>query len=206
MNLSADSIDKIVGDADMKIDDVKTYSVAEDADVTNYRWLPAVGCDIVEGQGTPVAKIKATFIAQDSPMMLERQFSDGTKDTLSLDMTFHRYVKSFVDHSIKPGESIEIAGKTYKDADIYYEPVTGDDGYEQVIAHRVTVDLEGAAYRSMTEPYLQTATDNSIWISWKTDFNDTPVVMFGTSEDNLTSQTEGTAQKLSDTYLSLIHI
>lgn len=200
MNLSADNIDKIVGDRDMKIDDVKTYSVTANADVTNYRWLPAIGCDIVEGQGTPAAKIKATFIAQDSPMMLERRFTDGTKDTLSLDITFHRYVKGFVDHSIKPGESIEIAGKTYKDADIYYEPVKGDDGYDQVIAHRVTVDLEGAAYRSMTEPYLQTATDNSIWISWKTDFDDTPVVMFGRTKEELDNRTEGTTQKLSDTY------
>ena len=49
MNLSADNIDKIVGDTDMKIDDVKTYSVTANADVTNYRWLPAIGCDIVEG-------------------------------------------------------------------------------------------------------------------------------------------------------------
>lgn len=37
----------------------------------------------------------------------------------------------------------------------------------------------------MTEPYLQTATDHSIWISWKTDFDNTPEVMFGKSEDNL---------------------
>lgn len=200
LGLQADNTGTIKGDADMRTGDVKTYSVDENADVTDYRWLPATGCDIVDGQGTPTARIRATFIAQDSPMMVERTFNDGTKDTLSLDITFHRYVKGFTDHSIKPGESIEIAGKTYTEADIYYEPVTGDDGYEQVMAHRVTVDLEGAPYRQMTEPYLQTATDHSIWISWKTDFDNTPEVMFGKSEDNLDATVGGTAGKLSDTY------
>ena len=100
LSLQADNTGTIKGDADMRTGDVKTYSGDENADVTDYRWLPATGCDIVDGQGTPTARIRATFIAQDSPMMVERTFNDGTKDTLSLDISFHLYVKGVTDHSI----------------------------------------------------------------------------------------------------------
>lgn len=200
LSLSADNTDRIVGDTRLKIDDIKSYSVSENSDVINYDWLSPVGCNFVDGQGTASVTMKATYIAQDSPLQLIRTYSDGHKDTLSLDVTFHRYIKSFVDHSIKPGQSVEIDGKTYTEADIYYEPAGGEEGFEQVVAHRVTVDLEGAEYRSMTEPYLQTATSNSIWISWKTDFTNSPVVVFGESESNMSEEVVGNSEKLSETY------
>lgn len=200
-NSYADTEKSIYGKTDLAINQTETFSVEKNEEVVNYQWVAPVGCKITNGQGSPTIELQSTYLAQNSPLKLIRTFKDQKTDTLSTDLTFHRYIKSFQDHSIKPGESIEIAGNTYTEADIYYEPAGKDEqGFEQVVAHRLTVDLEGAQYRSMTEPYLQTATDHSIYISWKTDFNNSPVVKFGKTKEDLNQQTSGTIETLSESY------
>jgi hypothetical protein len=47
-------------------------------------------------------------------------------------------------------------------------------------------------------PYLQAATSNSIYISWKTNASATPLVEFGTTAGTLTSSVNGTTQVLND--------
>lgn len=186
----------IEGDSQMRIDAESSFTVSEDDAVQSYRWIAPVGCRIESGQGTPSVKIRSTFLSQDSPLRVIRTFSDDSADTLSFDVSFVRYVKFFKDYTIAPGESVNIGGIERTDADIYYTPA--EDGIDgQVVAHRVTVQPETGKYVDMTRPYLQTATSTSIWVSWKTSFNDSPVVRFGASADNLDREIQGTVNDMS---------
>lgn len=186
----------IEGNSQMRIDELASFNVENDDAVQSYRWIAPVGCRIESGQGTASVEIRSTFLSQDSPLRVIRKFVDNSADTLKHDVSFIRYVKDFKDYTIAPGESVEIGGVSRTDADIYYTPA--EDGAEgQVVAHRVTVQPETGKYSDMTKPYLQTATSNSIWVSWKTSFNDSPIVKFGTSADNLDNEIEGTVNDMS---------
>lgn len=186
----------IEGDSRMQIDAVSSFRVSENDAVQAYRWIAPVGCRIEQGQGTPEVKVRSTFLAQDSPLRVLRTFPDNHVDTLSCDIAFVRYVRSFKDYTIAPGESVNIGGVLRSDADIYYTPAEGGDA-GQVIAHRVTVQPEAGKYVEMTRPYLQTATSSSIWISWKTSFENAPLIRFGTSADRLDGETAGSAMDMS---------
>lgn len=182
----------------MRIDEVATYRVSEDASVEAYRWILPAGCRLDAGQGTSQIELRSTFLSQDGPLRLVRTFADQHSDTLQTDIRFCRYVAGYKDYTIAPGETVEIDGKTYSEADIYYTQAEGSDGScSQVMAHRVTVQPVTGQYSEMTKPYLQSATSSSVWITWKTDFENTPVVHFGTSAQELSRQQEGSADNLS---------
>lgn len=194
MTIGAQNV--IDGQPTIKVNADASFSVTADNQVENYKWLPPTGCHIVSGQNTNKVTLRSTFLAQDSPLRLIRFFKDRHADTLSTNVQFDRYIVEVVNHSINEGQQCLINGKEETVADIYYEPVDGNK--EHVRAHRLTV--VPTAYTDMTQPYLQTATANSVWVTWKTNFNDTPVVFYGTESDQLTSQTQGTAEELSNTY------
>lgn len=69
----------IEGQRSMKINSVGVYSVAPDAEVVSYKWLPPIGCRVQSGQGTAQVALRSTFLAQDSPLRLVR--SDEHCDT-----------------------------------------------------------------------------------------------------------------------------
>lgn len=186
----------IEGQRSMKIDGEGTFAVENDKDVVSYQWLPPIGCRIVAGQGTEKVTLRSTFLAQDSPLRLVRIFAGEHRDTLSSSIEFDRYITEVVNHSINEGETCMINGKEESVADIYYEPISGDANH--VRAHRLTV--VPTKYTGFSQPYLQTATSSSIWISWKTDFENTPEVFFGTDKDNLSQSLQGKADKLSESY------
>ena len=181
----------------MKIDETKTFSVAADDNVVEYRWQAPNGCRIVSGQGTNSVEIESTWLARDSKVTVERTFADEHSDVLSEDVSFLRYIKDFKDYTIAPGESVNIGGVERTEADIYYTPAEGGDGY-QVTAHRLTVEPKAGEYVDITKPYLQTAGSNSIWISWKTSFATTPTVRFGKTRETLDQTAEGTTDNLSE--------
>ena len=47
-------------------------------------------------------------------------------------------------------------------------------------------------------PYLQTPTDTSIWINWRTETSLESKVYYGLSESNLSFETSGSTQDLKD--------
>lgn len=186
----------IEGPSEIKVGAEASFSVSDDATVTAYKWLLPTGCRAVSGQGTAQLTLRSTFLSQDSKLSLVRTYGDLHSDTVSTAISFDRYITEVVDHTINDGETCLINGKEESVADIYYEPVNGDENH--VIAHRLTI--LPTTYVDMTQPQLQTATANSIWISWKTNYDNTPEVFFGTDEANLASTTQGTSQTLSDSY------
>lgn len=193
----------------MKIDETKTFSVPAAADVTGYHWVAPNGCRVTAGQGTNSVEITSTWLARDNRVSVERTFADEHRDTLYGDVSFLRYIKDFKDYTIAPGESVEIGGVERTEADIYYTPAEGGDGY-QVTAHRLTVEPKAGEYVDITKPYLQTAESNSMWISWKTSFETTPTVRFGKSRDALDQTATGTTDNLSESnfpyYWHSVHI
>ena len=186
-------ISSIEGEQKLGINDTTTYIVTGQTNVENYRWLLPKGCYALEGQGSESIRMVSTFLAQNGKLSVERTFTDTTRDTLHTQLTFSRYITGFVNHTINPGGSIEIAGKEVTEADIYYE-----DKGDEVIAHRVTVmPIEHVA---QTKPYLQKATDSSIIINWKTNTPGTPVVIYGRESNNLNIEVTGSTNQLSDEY------
>lgn len=182
----------------MKINETSTFEAPKNETVARYDWTAPIGCKVVSGQGTPSVEISSSFLSQDSPVRLIRTFTDEHKDTLEAPIKFCRYVQSIQDHTIAPGETINIGGKDYSEADIYYTPAEGENACGQVVAHRLTVEPKTGSYADMTKPYLQSAEDTAIWISWKTSFENTPKVIYGTSKDQLTQTLEGTIDNLSE--------
>ena len=71
----------IEGQRSMKINSVGVYSVAPDAEVVSYKWLPPIGCRVQSGQDTAQVALRSTFLAQDSPLRLVRSFSEEHCDT-----------------------------------------------------------------------------------------------------------------------------
>lgn len=191
----------ITGNAVMKINETAVFRIGGDAAAAGYEWLAPTGCRVVSGQGTSEAEITATFLAQDSPVRLVRTFGDGGRDTLVHPVTFCRYVQSVKNYTIAPGGQVEIGGRTYTEADIYYTPAEGENACGQVVAHRVTVEPKTGVYMDMTKPYLQSASDTSIWVCWKTSFENTPTVRYGTAPDQLTQTLQGTTDDLSESGL-----
>lgn len=187
----------IIGADVMKTNETQVFSVEANNSVTNYQWQAPNGCHIDAGQGTNSVEVTSTWLARASQISVIRTFADEHSDTLRADVAFLPYVKEFKDYTIAPGESMEIGGVERTEADIYYTPADGGDGY-QVVAHRLTVEPKAGEYVDITKPYLQTAGSNSIWISWKTSFATTPSVRFGKSRDALTETTEGTTDDLSE--------
>ena len=190
--------DCIEGNPVMKINETSTFEAPKNETVARYDWTAPIGCKVVSGQGTPSVEISSSFLSQDSPVRLIRTFTDEHKDTLETPIKFCRYVQSIQDHTIAPGETINIGGKDYSEADIYYTPAEGENACGQVVAHRLTVEPKTGSYADMTKPYLQSAEDTAIWISWKTSFENTPKVIYGTSKDQLTQTLEGTIDNLSE--------
>lgn len=190
--------DRIEGNPVMKINETSTFEAPKNETVARYDWTAPIGCKVVSGQGTPSVEISSSFLSQDSPVRLIRTFTDEHKDTLEAPIKFCRYVQSIQDHTIAPGETINIGGKDYSEADIYYTPAEGENACGQVVAHRLTVEPKTGSYADMTKPYLQSAEDTAIWISWKTSFENTPKVIYGTSKDQLTQTLEGTIDNLSE--------
>lgn len=191
--LSAEGTPVINGTTRLGINDTVAYSVTTQTGVKEYRWYPPKGCYIIEGQGSKSIKLVSTFLAQDGQLKVNRLFEGETNDEISTTLTFNRYITGFVDHSIKPGESIRIAGKDISTADIYYE----EKGNE-VIAHRVSVVPE--VHVAQTKPYLQKMTDTSVTINWKTNRTGTPSVKYGKAANELPMSQAGSTDQLSDEY------
>ncbi len=181
----------------MKTNETQVFSIAADNSVKNYHWQAPNGCRIDEGQGTNTVEVTSTWLARNSRISVKRTFADGSHNIIYADVSFMPYVKEFKDYTIAPGESVEIGGEERSEADIYYTPAEDGDGY-QVVAHRLTVEPKAGEYVDITKPYLQTAGSNSIWISWKTSFETTPTVRFGTSRDALDETVTGTTDDLSE--------
>ena len=139
-NLVSSASVSITGKSRMQTGDTTEYSVNPETDITSYVWKAPKGCHIIDGQGSPTIKLASTFLSQDSPLTLIRGKNDNSTDTSSIDISFVHRIARISDHSISAGDSISINGTYYKDADIYYEPLSDGDGeYQQVTAHRLTV-------------------------------------------------------------------
>lgn len=198
-NLVSSASVSITGKSRVQTGDTTEYSVNPETDITSYVWKAPKGCRIIDGQGSPTIKLASTFLSQDSPLTLIRGKNDNSTDTSSIDISFVHRIARISDHSISAGDSISINGTYYKDADIYYEPLSDGDGeYQQVTAHRLTVVPD--TFSAFTKPYLQSVTSSSIWISWKSDKAGTPVVLYGTDAENLSFRKEGSYEQLSDSY------
>ena len=192
--------DGITGEKILEIDVSADYSVNENKDVILHEWVPPVGCRIVNGQGTKSITIQTSYLAQKSDLEVIRTFAENNKDTVKLNIDFHRPISIIKDHKIAPGESIELVGKDRTVADIYYEYGKDENQRDLITAHRLTVEPKAGEYVKITKPYLQTVTSNSVWISWKTDHEATSKVIFGTDEESMDESTEGNYEKLSDSY------
>ncbi|WP_119394057.1 fibronectin type III domain-containing protein [Salinibius halmophilus] len=59
--------------------------------------------------------------------------------------------------------------------------------------------LSGIAQAEIS-PYLQTVTEQSIWVNWISDTEQSPAVRFGADSDELTKVAVGTTEKLGDNY------
>ena len=187
----------ISGPSEIGMDDTLSYSVEADPAVTAYRWILPPGCKVLSGQGENSIRLRSTFLAQDGNLQVERTFADEHRDTLSLGLSVYRMITSKVDHTIAYGETETIAGEERSVADIYYEPAGESAGGRPLYtAHRLTVLApEGV---EMTKPYLQTLTDSSVWVCWKTASPSESRVKYGIG--SLTAEAEGTAAQLSDSY------
>lgn len=198
-NLVSSASVSITGKNRVQTGDTTEYSVNPETDIISYVWKAPKGCRIIDGQGSPTIKLASTFLSQDSPLTLIREKNDNSTDTSSIDISFVHRIARISDHSISAGDSISINGNYYKDADIYYEPLSDGDGeYQQVTAHRLTVVPD--TFSAFTKPYLQSVTSSSIWISWKSDKAGIPVVLYGTDAENLSFRKEGSYEQLSDSY------
>ena len=58
--------------------------------------------------------------------------------------------------------------------------------------------LNSGLYAQVLHPYLQSPTDTSVWISWKTDSDTESIADFGELSSSLDMQASGTCQVLSD--------
>ncbi|MGL4411600.1 MAG: fibronectin type III domain-containing protein [Bacteroidales bacterium] len=189
----------IVGESSIRVNTTASYSVVADPSVLSYEWIAPTGSRIISGQGTHTIELETSYISQDGTLKLVMILNDETTKSEELPIKICRYITSFQDHTIFPDQTFTLNGVEYKDADIYYESVAGG-ACDQVIAHRLTVTPREGVYQEMTKPYLQTATSNSIWINWKTNFNNSPIVRYGSDEDNLDMTQQGTTNSLSDSY------
>ena len=152
-NLVSSASVSITGKSRVQTGDTTEYSVNPETDITSYVWKAPKGCRIIDGQGSPTIKLASTFLSQDSPLTLIRGKNDNSTDTSSIDISFVHRIARISDHSISAGDSISINGTYYKDADIYYEPLSDGDGeYQQVTAHRLTVvpDTFSAFYQTLS--------------------------------------------------------
>lgn len=191
--VNAEGTPIIDGKIKLGINDTVAYSIVPQTGVKEYQWHPPKGCFIIEGQGTKTIKLVSTFLAQDGPLKVNRISEGGINDFISTPLTFSRYITGFVDHTIKPGESIRIAGKEVNTADIYYE-----DKGEEVIAHRVSVVPE--VHVAQTKPYLQKMTDTSVTINWKTNRAGSPSVKYGKDRSDLSLTQKGSTAPLAADY------
>lgn len=107
-----------------------------------------------------------------------------------------RQISSLREVKTVAGNVVTIGGEKYTDPDIYYVPQ--DDGtYEAV---RLTV-APITSPLSLTVPYLNMNTPESICVNWKTSKkDDAPVVRFGTSPDNLDRTCEPEVKAISTKY------
>jgi len=190
---------RITGENVLDIDVSAVYSIDNNDGVLSYQWIPPIGCKITEGQGLESVTIRTSYLSQKSELKAIRQFANN-KDTLSLVVDFYRPISIIKDHKIAPGESIELAGENRNTADIYYEYGKDENQRDLITAHRLTVEPKAGKYMKMTKPYLQTVTSNSVWISWKTDYESGSKVVFGTNDTSLTESAEGSFDKLTDSY------
>jgi hypothetical protein len=58
----------------------------------------------------------------------------------------------------------------------------------------------GSAIAQDMWPYLQSPTESSIWVTWKTSTSSDTQVLYGTDQNNLANVTTGTTNSLSSTY------
>ncbi|MCD7972432.1 MAG: fibronectin type III domain-containing protein [Candidatus Azobacteroides sp.] len=192
--------EQITGKTIVGIDVTESYQVTKNDNVTSFRWIPPVGCQVIEGQGSENVLVKTTYLSRNSDLQVIRGFSDSSMDTLKLEIDFHRTIGIVKDHKIAPGESMEIAGEQRQVADIYYEYGTDENQRPLITAHRLTVEPKAGVYVEMTKPYLQTLTDNSVWVCWKTDYDAESTVIYGQDGTSMNLTLSGNAEKLSDTY------
>lgn len=196
--LKAQQKEQITGNQWIGISDTLEYSVKQDASVQQYQWIVPVGCKILSGQGETSLRIRTTFLAQNGDLRVIRKFGEEHSDTLSLALQVHRSVNEVKDHTINPGQSVWIGGKEESTADIYYEPNGEEGGKTLYRAHRLTV--VPTDFMEMTKPYLQTVSDSSIWITWKTSTPSSSQVRYGTNSTHLTELATGEEVELSGTY------
>ncbi|MFA6873603.1 MAG: serine/threonine protein phosphatase, partial [Bacteroidaceae bacterium] len=167
---------QISGNQLIGMNDTLHFSVPQNASVQQYQWMPPLGCKILDGQGSAAIRLRSTFLAQDENLRLIRRYEDAHSDTISLPLTVYRSVNKVVDHTINSGETLTIGNKVISEADIYYEQTGEQEGKPLYTAHRVTVV---PSYVEMTKPYLQSVTDSSVWICWKTSTATSSAIAYG---------------------------
>ena len=182
----------IIGKNNVMAGESATYTVDADSRITDYKWILPSGCFITSGKNSNRIELTASYMALDGDLKVVRTFDDDTTDESILPINIDRYIREFENHSIKEGETVDIAGTTIDKACIYYEDIVGTN---QVKAHRVT--YIPTSYVEMTKPYLQTATSDGIWISWKTNYNEPSSVSYGPKGGALTSVTTAVTEDLS---------
>lgn len=187
----------VVGTKTMGMTETAKLSVQTEG-ATSVQWILPRGFKAKAGQGTPTLSLQSTFLAQDGLLKAARTFADGHTDTLAYEINVYREVERVKNYTINEGEEIELAGTKRTKADIYYEQTGEMDGRPLYTAHRLTVLPPDVIEYS--QPMLQTVTDNSVWVTWKTRSSQPSTVSYGTSAANLDQKAEGTVEKLGADY------
>lgn len=188
----------IQGPSILGIDQTVSYTLSGAANDVAVQWQAPIGCRIVEGQGTPTIKMVSTYMAQDSQLQAA-YLVDGKEVTEKIDVSFVRTIKSFKDYSANYGGSVTINGVDYAEPQIVYTDAGETQGVKQVEAHRISI-VAPLVGQEMTVPYLQTPTEDGIWVTWKTNFENAPVVMFGLTPETMDQEVKGETNSLSASY------
>ena len=188
----------IQGPTALGIGQTVTYAITGAGSGAHVTWQAPIGCRIVEGQGTNTVKVVSTYMAQDGELLATYTL-DGNEVTEKVNVSFIRAIKSFKDYSANYGEGVTINGRTYTEPQILYTAAGESQGVKQFDAHRISI-VAPLTGQEMTVPYLQTPTEDGIWVTWKTDYENAPVVLFGLSPESLDKEAGGEASELSSSY------
>ena len=187
----------IDGPREIGMTDTCRFSVNLANMFNHFEWTPPTGCRILKGQGTGSIELLGTFLAQDGPLSVVCTRTDGNSDTLTLPLSIYRKVSKVEDHTVQAGTPIDIDGQNVTEADIYYTANgTTAEGRPLYTAHRLTVIPPDEV--EMTKPYLQTVSDTSIWITWKTRTPASGQLVYGIEGTEHTATI--TTEQLGDNY------